>query len=567
VKGRQRAFQTLCLAILLAGALAGGMSGAELPAGASILDTPDPGLRLYREGLLPSGQPLQAELPGGVRLPGASAACASCHRRSGFGSAEGGTVVPPITGPALFGDGRRRTDLFRPLFQEELSPAAWARVRKLTERPAYTEESLARALREGQDPTGRPLDPLMPRYALSDQDIGHLAAYLHTLAATPDPGVDDQAIHLATIVTPGADPSQRSAVTDVLEAYLRWKNADVERRRLMPDPPHGEEEAYGLGRRTWTLHTWELTGPPATWGAQLAERYRRQPIFALLGGQGPGAWQPIHAFCEEAQVPCIFPLTDLPVTTPPGAYALYLSGGLPAEAEALARHLRETSQNRKIVQIYRDDDTGRAAAGLLRQALADAGGIQLLDRPLPPGRATTAKDFLLTRKIGGKPAALILWLPASDLLGLPQRPRKAPDLYLSSTFLRGTLPVIPASWQARTRIAWLFNRPEANPPQAYRTRAWLRARGITPRHDALQLATHTTLSLIDSALSHLGDRFSRDLFVETLEREAERTPNPGPYPRLSLGPGQRVAARGCEVVALETLTPWPPLPQSGRGGT
>ncbi|HYH47657.1 MAG TPA: hypothetical protein VEG34_18390, partial [Thermoanaerobaculia bacterium] len=141
------------------------------------------------------------------------------------------------------------------------------------------------------------------------------------------------------------------------------------------------------------------------------------------------------------------------------------------------------------------------------------------------------------------------------------------DLYLSATFLQDHLPSLPAPWRARTRIAWRFTRPDTSLPQAYRTRAWLRARGITPRHDSLQLATHTTLSLTDSALSHLGDRFSRDLFVETLERETERIPNPGPYPRLSLGPGQRVAARGCEVVELEALTPWPPRPQSGRGGT
>ncbi len=576
MKARRKALQTLGLATAL---LAGSPISAESPLipgapGSNLPEVSEPGLRLYREGILPSGEPLRAELPGGVWLPGAAAACASCHRRSGFGSTEGGTVVPPVTGPALFGDGRRRADLFRPLFQEELSPAAWARVRKLAERPAYTEESLATALREGRDPTGRALDPLMPRYALTAGEVGHLTAYLQTLAATPDPGVDEAAIHFATVVTPGADPGQRAAVTDVLEAYLRWKNTEVERRRQMPNPPHGEDEAYGMGRRLWVLHTWELTGPPSTWGTQLAERYDRQPVFALLGGLGPGAWQPIHAFCETARVPCVFPLTDLPAIpaagTPAGDYALYLSGGLPAEAEALARHLREGVQGGKILQLYRDDETGRAAAGLLRQALAGAEGIQLLDRPLPPSRALTAKDFRPTRTMGGQPAALVLWLPASDLAGLPQRPRKkAPELYLSSTYLQGDLlaatTALPAPWRARTRLAWIFARPDAALPQAYRTRAWLRARGLTPRHDALQLATHTTLSLLDSALAHLGDRFSRDLFVETLEREAERIPNPGPYPRLSLGPGQRVAARGCEVVELEALTP--PLPQSGRGGT
>jgi hypothetical protein len=138
---------------------------------------------------------------------------------------------------------------------------------------------------------------------------------------------------------------------------------------------------------------------------------------------------------------------------------------------------------------------------------------------------------------------------------LPSHPEATPDLYLSSAFLEGIPPGLPEPWRAATRVAWRFHLPQSIPPHAYRTRAWLRARGVTPRHDPLQLATHTTLALVDAAVSHLGDRFSRDLFVETLEREAERIPNPGPYPRLSLGPGQRIAARGCAVVPLADLTP------------
>ena len=538
--------------LVLALLLAGGLTRADPPG------DPQIGLRLYREGILPSGRPLAALLPGGVQLPGPAAACASCHRRSGYGGTEGTNLVPPITGPALFEAGRRRTDLFRPLFQEELSPEAWARLRELAERPAYTVASLATALRAGRDPAGRALDPLMPRYALSDAEVAGLAAYLRTLAAAPDPGVDADALHFATVLTPEIDPARRAAVSDVLAAYVAWKNVEVDRRRRKPYPPHDEEEAYAAGWRRWVLHTWELTGPPATWTAQLDARYRQQPVFALLGGLGPGTWQPIHDFCEATQVPCVFPLTDLPVTNPAGAYALYLSGGLPAEAETLARHLRDHARG-PILQVFRDDEPGRAAAGLLRTALSGADGIQLADHPLPPGPLPEAAwTTLLTRNLSGPPAAaLVLWLPASALTSLPSYPDKTPDLYLSSTFLEGIPPDLPEPWRAATRVAWRFLPATATPPHVYRARAWLRARGVTPRHDPLQLATYTTLSLVDAALTHLGDRFSRDFFVETLEREAERIPNPGPYPRLSLGPGQRVAARGCEVVELKALTPDP----------
>jgi hypothetical protein len=93
-------------------------------------------------------------------------------------------------------------------------------------------------------------------------------------------------------------------------------------------------------------------------------------------------------------------------------------------------------------------------------------------------------------------------------------------------------------------------------PQAFRVRSWLRARGLTPRAGAqerLQLDAYTAFALTDTALGHLGGTLSRELLIEAVERETERLPNPGTYPRLSLGPGQRVAAKACAVV------PWPEL--------
>ena len=47
------------------------------------------GRRIYREGVLPSGQPLQGVGAANVTLVGEQAACATCHRRSGYGSSEG----------------------------------------------------------------------------------------------------------------------------------------------------------------------------------------------------------------------------------------------------------------------------------------------------------------------------------------------------------------------------------------------------------------------------------------------------------------------------------------------
>ena len=87
-------------------------------------------------------------------------ACATCHRRSGYGTSEGRFVIRPIIGPALR--------------QEQTVPVHSPRVKArlgTSQRPPYTEALLARAIRSGIDAAGKPLDPAMPRYALSDAEM------------------------------------------------------------------------------------------------------------------------------------------------------------------------------------------------------------------------------------------------------------------------------------------------------------------------------------------------------------------------------------------------------------
>lgn len=49
------------------------------------------------------------------------------------------------------------------------------------EHPAYDQESFKRAVTQRIDPGGETLDPLMPRWRMSDQDLNDLIAYLKTL--------------------------------------------------------------------------------------------------------------------------------------------------------------------------------------------------------------------------------------------------------------------------------------------------------------------------------------------------------------------------------------------------
>jgi cytochrome c553 len=518
---------------------------------AAISAPPDPelGKRIYRDGILPSGRSLSAVVQGGIAVEGAQLACASCHRRSGFGASEGGVYIPRVTGPALFHpEQTRRADLFRNLFQEVQPTPYRERLRDPRVRPAYTRETLATALREGRDPSGRVLDPLMPRYRLSDEEAAQLAAYLEGLSAAPSPGVDDKVLHFATVVTDGVDPDRRQAMLDVMTAYVKWKNAQTQHsaQRVGFSPWYRDELAVAY--REWRLHVWELHGPARTWPAQLAAYYRAEPVFALLSGIGAGSWRPVHDFCESFEVPCLFPNTDLPVTSPAGVYALYLSPGLKVEAEALAYSLKAAQAPVTIVQVFRDKDEGRVPARAFRDAMAG----QVEDRAVPPGQALSAAFWQrLVRET--RADVLVLWLGPDDIATLGSAASAlAPvrQVVLSYSLLGETEPSLPAGLREKVLLTWRYSLPGHEEPLLYRVRGWMRARGVERSHERLQLDTWFALAVTDHSLMHIVDTFSRDFFVESVEEETEKALNPGVFPSLSLGPGQRFASKGSYVVPL-----------------
>ena len=55
---------------------------------------------------------------------------------------------------------------------------------------------------------------------------------------------------------------------------------------------------------------------------------------------------------------------------------------------------------------------------------------------------------------------------------------------------------------------------------------------------------------LDFAISHLVGNYSKEYLIERIEHETENKLNPGIFPSLSLGPGQRFAAKGNYIVSM-----------------
>lgn len=498
-------------------------------------DLAQQGRRLYRDGVLASGEPLRATTVGGGTLVGAPAACASCHRRSGFGSSEGGRLVPPVAADILF---HPRADL--EAGTRAAAPGAGGT------RPAYDDEALRRALRDGVDPAGRALKDPMPRYNLDRADMRALAAYLHELSTRDAEGVSDTTMHFATIVTDGVSDIERRSLLGVLQGFVADHNAEIRREtRRGEGAVFGHSRAYRAWRR-WELHLWPLHGPSHTWGAQLERHYRAAPVFAVISGAGRGSWRPVHEFCERRELPCLFPSTDLPEAADTDFYSFYLSRGIELEALVLAQRLREAAATRGVVQIYREGREGAMAAARLRRLLENVPGVAVTDRHFGNGE-TPASGW--QRALGEAPGDVtVLWLDTGDLAALPVVPPG--EIFLSSSLADFPAREIPAALRSRAQLIHPFELPGAWETKRAPLARFLKKHGLTTGDERTQANAYLAFNLVGRALKHFRERYSREYLIERIEHIADNSPWTSVYPYIGLGVGQRFASKGGYVIRL-----------------
>ena len=499
------------------------------------------GESIYLRGILASGSLLEAARSNSENPTlGAEAACVKCHRRSGLGMKEGPVLIPPITGQYLFHSLHAKAD------EPELPYVENTR----NNRNGYTDATLARAIREGVDSDGRNLGFLMPRYALGDADMAALIAYLRSLDRSSIPGVSAQVLHFATIITPDADPVKRDAMLDVMQHYFADKNT-------FPFAPSPRMRSSGhtlysksmyMAQRRWQLHIWELKGPAATWFKQLQRLFAEEPVMAEVSGLGGSNWAPVHEFCEQTRLPCLFPNIEVPVVAEDEFYTLYFSRGVLLEADLIADALRSSAAGHpgaSVLQIYRTGDSGEAAARALASAVTPR-GIAVRSHALPAGTSGAR----LAEALRGAAAAdtLVLWLRPADIAALGEPPASA-SVYVSGLMGGQEHTPLPASWRSRTRIAYPYDLPDRSRVRVDFPLQWFSIRHIPVVDEHVQLDTYLACGVLAESVGHMADVFVPEYIVERAEQMLEHRVMTGPYPRLSLAEGgQRFASKGGYIV-------------------
>jgi ABC-type branched-subunit amino acid transport system substrate-binding protein len=494
---------------------------------------------MYRKGLLPSGKPMRAYVQGDIEISGEAAACVNCHRRSGLGSLEGTLLIPPTNGARLFAPLRGIADIPGSIMKSTMF--------KDSPRPAYTDASLVDALRDGVSPTGRRFGQSMPRYLLDDEAMKILIPYLMRLSAEYSPGVTADEVRFGVIVGEDVKPEEKEALLLPLEEYLK----DEWNYRL----PIITRQTAAKPYRKGVLDVWELKGPPAGWESQLEELYRQKPVFAFLGGLVSGSWAPVHNFCEKNRIPCILPLTDLPVVSKSDWYTLYFSKGLYQEGEAAAKFLSRVftlAPDRRVVQIFRDDERGKALANGFADAWKRLGNSLMEDRVVSPAERTGRKFW---EKVANDfpDAVLLVWLPEGDLAELDSlaKSKKRPSsIFVSTTQLSGSLTSLPDQVRGFTFLTWPTRLPGDEEYSSAIITGWLKNRKVPARNLTVSSKAYVITRLLSNGLVSMGGDFYRDFFLELLENEIDQPSSSVTYPILSFGPGQRYASKGCYVVTI-----------------
>ena len=516
-------------AAALAAALAAAtLASSSLAGQAPLGDEQRRGRRLYTTGAPASGAPIVAVMgEGDVEVPATVLPCASCHGHDGRGNPEGGVTPADVTWDAL------------------TKPYGTARSAG-RRRPPYGRELLARAIREGVDSGGAPLDPTMPRYRISDADLADLVSYLEVIGTVSDPGVGEDTLTIG-VVLPAADEAlaadeaggMGAAVRAVLHAYF----SEVNRRG-------------GLYGREIEL---ELVAPPATAdpdrrAAAVAELVEAAQPFAIGTAFLAGADAEIGALAKELQIPVVGAIGLYPDTAfPLNRYVFHLYAGMVEQGEALAAFAaaRFPAESRAAAIVHAGADRSRQVAAAMAARLEEEGINGILRREVADHEQQAAAQLAAELRdagtaavfFAGNGAAAIGLLEAGAGMGWE------PLLFMAGSSAGGDLFAAPASADGRIFLSFPAFPTDRTEVAMLEYRSLLEAYALPPAYQSMQLTALASARLLVEGLARSGRDLSREKLVTALEGVyAFET---GLMPPISYGPNRRIGALGAYVVGVD----------------
>jgi ABC-type branched-subunit amino acid transport system substrate-binding protein len=414
---------------------------------------------------------------------------------------------------------------------------------------AFDEASVARSIVDGLDPDGNALDPAMPRYNISDDDMADLIAYLKVMDSQSDPGITSTSVRLGTVLPmEGQHAGLGNAMRDVIEAYFSTINAT--------GGVHGRKLELAVG-------PWGDTDDPAIWAAR--DLVNSEQVFALISGYVPEYDAEFAALADEKKIPLVGPYTALPPREDDSHgheheqddkthYSFYALAGLAHQAEVLveaaaADHGAGTTRLAIVhPQVASINELARAAEA--RAETLDFKSVEVSGYAY--GRFDSAATVATLRASAvdvvvflgsaeemvefGSAAANTRWLPYF----------MAPGLLAE----RGVFG-LPKSLSGRVLLAYASLPTDFTAEGTAEFEKLHDEFGIDYAYSIAQISAYTAARIMVEGLQRADRNLSREQLVSAMESmDGFR---PGLVPPVSYGPDRRVGTLGGHIVRADLV--------------
>jgi hypothetical protein len=357
----------------------------------------------------------------------------------------------------------------------------------------------------GFDPAGNRLNPAMPLYQFSREDMADLTAYIKRLETALDPGLTETEIHVGVVLPPHERmPDIADAIRLVLSAYFDRVNGagGIFDRRVIPQ--FAESNA--------------ASGWPRT--------------FALVASYIAGSEREAATFAAINRLPLIGALTLYPqIDSPVNPYVFYLDEGLPGECEALVRYALKHFGGRpaRAAIVSSSDQISKDMAALVRASLLEKGWTLSGEDPASVTRVSADVIFFLA------PGASLPDLTGSQAKFLLPGSIAPPEVFDKS-----------AKWGGRLVMAFSSLPTDPSPQGMAEYGTLADEYKLSPARKQWQLRALACAKLLVEGLRRSGREVTRQKLVETIEGLQKY--DTGFSPALTYGPNRRIGSMSARIV-------------------
>ena len=152
-----------------------------------------------------------------------------------------------------------------------------------------------------------------------------------------------------------------------------------------------------------------------------------------------------------------------------------------------------------------------------------------------------------------QPAVLILWLEPFDLeqIGsLAADDKLSQKIFLSAKMLDYSFGSIPDGLRDNVYLTYPTSLPDTKAQRMVIIKRWLQIRKIPATDLDMQARIYFLGWMLPGAMRYMRSEFFREYFLEGFDMMIDQDYAVAFSPRLTFGPGQRYAAKGCYIVQL-----------------